>query len=63
VSDKLLRLTRDQCQKLFDQGFCYVEISKGHTARVTIDDVCFKKEELDALIEKENGKKMNDYKE
>ena len=53
MADDLVKLTTDQLKKIQDNGFCYMEIKPGYTVKVTLDDLVFKKEELDAFLEKQ----------
>lgn len=52
LTDDLIRLTPEQIKNILDKGFCYIEISPGHTVKVTEKDLVFKKEELDEYLKK-----------
>ncbi len=56
MPDDLRKLTPEECQKIFNQGFCYIEMRPGFTVRVTVDDLLFDKDEIDALVESEKKK-------
>ncbi len=52
-----MRLSQDHIRKIFNDGFCYVEIQPGHTVRVTADDLNFNAEEVESLIKKLSDEK------
>lgn len=52
------KLTNSQVMAIFDQGFCYIEISPGSFIKMTKEDLHFNTEEIDELINAEKRRKL-----
>jgi hypothetical protein len=52
----LVQLNKEQLENILSHGFSYVEISPGHTVRVTKEDILFKREDIEKLIHEESKK-------
>lgn len=46
---QVIELTVEQLKKIFDHGFCYVEVSPCNFVRFTAKDLHIKKEDLEKI--------------